>query len=57
MDREEERQACEEQGRAILGISGAEFLRRLDSGVYSDAAAAAAPSDVLYLSLLAGLAR
>ncbi len=57
MDREEERQAFEEQVRAIMGISGPEFLRRLDSGFYNDSADAAEHSDVLYLSMLSSLAR
>ena len=57
LTREEERQAFDEQVRELLGISGEEFLRRLDSGMYRDAVDDSDSSDVMYLSMLASLAR
>ena len=57
LDAEDERQAFDEQARALLGISGEEFLRRLDAGIYDDVRDDIAHRDVMYLSLLADLVR
>lgn len=57
MDREEERRVFDEQVRALLGISGEEFLRRLDAGLYDDVLDDTGHSDLMYLSLLTDLVR
>lgn len=57
MSPEEERQAFDEQVRALLNMSGQEFLRLLDSGFYDIDLDDTDHSDVLYLSLLAEIAR
>jgi len=57
LDVEEERQAFDEQARELLGISGEEFLRRLDAGVYDDVCDDIEHRDVMYLTLLADLVR
>ena len=57
LDAEDGRQAFEEQARELLGITGEEFLRRLDAGVYDDVRDDIEHRDVTYLSLLADLVR
>lgn len=57
MDREEERRAFDEQVRALLKISGDEFLHRLDTGFYDGALDDTEQDDLMYLSMLADLAR
>lgn len=47
----------EEQTQALLGMSGQEFRRRLDAGEFDDAIDDPECSDVLYLALLARVAR
>jgi hypothetical protein len=47
----------EEQARALLGMSGEEFRRRLDAGEFADVIDDPDCSDVLYLALLARVAR
>lgn len=45
------------QARELLGMSGEEFLRRLDSGEYSDIPDDAEHTDILYLSTLQSIGR
>lgn len=57
LDAEEERAFFDEQARAMLGISGAEFLRRLDAGEYDAIADDPAYPDVMYLIMLSSFGR
>ena len=45
------------QVEALLGISGAEFLRRLDAGEYANIPDDAAHADILYLATLQSVGR
>ena len=54
---EEERQTFDEQARALLDMSGQDFLRLLDSGFYDTELDDTDRSDVMYLAMLAELAR
>lgn len=57
MSLKEERQAFDEQVRTLLNISGQDFLRLLDSGFYENDLDDTDHSDVMYLSMLAEIAR
>ncbi len=45
------------QAKALLGISGDEFRRRLEAGDFADNVDGLDHSDLMYLALLAGVAR
>ena len=47
----------EEQAQALLGMTGEEFRQRLDAGEFADIIDDPDHSDVLYLALLARVAR
>jgi hypothetical protein len=52
MSREDGRRFFDEQARALVGLSGDEFLRRWDAGDYADVADDPAHAPVMYLSML-----
>ncbi len=52
LSREEARQFFDEQARALVGLSGEEFLRRWDAGEYAEVADDPAHADVMYLAML-----
>ncbi|HLH23287.1 MAG TPA: hypothetical protein VK066_12245 [Chloroflexota bacterium] len=54
---EEGRQFFDEQARKRLGISGEEFLRRLDAGEYRDIPDDPEHWPIIELSLMTGFAR
>ncbi len=54
---EEERVFFDRQARALLGISGDEFRRRYTAGEYAEVIDDPEQSDLMYLALLAGVAR
>lgn len=54
---EEERAHFDTQAREIVGLSGEEFLRRLDTGDYRDLLDDPAHADITYLALLSHIAR
>ena len=57
LSREEGRQFFDEQARQRLGISGAEFLRRLDAGEYRDIPDDPEHWDIIELSMMTAFAR
>jgi hypothetical protein len=52
MSREEARRFFDEQARALVGLSGDEFLRRWDAGEYADVADDPAHAQMMYLAML-----
>lgn len=57
MTREEERSLFDERVRQLIGISGDEFLRRVDTGYYDGTLDDIDHSDLMYLSMLSYIAR
>jgi hypothetical protein len=57
LDRAGARQFFDEQARELLGISGDEFLSRLDAGKYADIPDDAEHADILYLATLQSIGR
>jgi hypothetical protein len=57
LSRDDEVAYFEEQTQALLGMSGEEFRRRLDAGEFAAVIDDPDYSDVLYLALLARVAR
>ncbi len=57
LEPEEERALFDERTRAILGISGEEFLRKLDDGDYDEVADDVHYLDIHYLIMLCSIAR
>ena len=54
---EEARAWFDKQARELLGISGEEFVRRLDAGEYVDIPDDAGDADIIYLATLASIDR
>jgi hypothetical protein len=54
---EEARADFDRQAREIAGVSGDEFIRRLDAGEYDDTPDDAEHRDLIHLSMLAALGR
>ena len=54
---EESRAWFDKQARELLGISGEEFVRRLDAGEYADIPDDAGDADIIKLATLAFLGR
>lgn len=57
MTREEERRVFDEQVRELIGISGEEFLHRIDTGFYDGTLDDIDHGDLMYLSMLSYVAR
>ncbi len=57
LDAVEERAFFDRSARALLGISGDEFVRRWNAGEYDDVADDPAHWDVLYLAMLGAVGR
>lgn len=54
---EEERALFDAQAREITGLSGEEFLRRLDAGEFRDVLDDGDHSNLMYLALLSRIVR
>jgi hypothetical protein len=54
---EESRAYFDAEVQALLGISGDEFLRRLDAGDYADMPDDAEHADIIYLAILGSFGR
>lgn len=57
LDAGQERAFFDRQARALLGISGSEFVRRWQAGAYDDIADDPKYTDMMYLAMLSRVGR